>query len=525
MLLNWRSPVKFGQGLWFVAGSVCALTLMQLSMQQFTVTKIGSNLDIGTWTYELMPCEKSDRNTNGPSMVQSFNGDALAEILPRKTPKEIRRWGCDRMETPFIFVHIGKAGGGSVRARIAASSFNFTKDKSSDVDGSFYPIGNRSLARYCDSCLPNHRPSFDVTYEGTIKCHASTPIGHAIGCPTALFRLANFSQKIQGECQLHSDTCHLVYCGHNMFGSEISWLPPAMLRNWWSTYWSGPEDAVLEMWSKLAWNQIWCDSKNLSRPWSKKDYERLYPSCSVPLQRKADARAALSVARKLGLETDITDWSSVYASMPVLRATLIRDPFTWPISKFAWHTNKTDSYVCDQPVTIVNGVPNYFKGSRGAQPHLIGMNDGKPGWLKRMSLGYIFYLCGEDCFVRYAGGAATLEDLERQAENNLRRGFAVVGLMEEVDLFYEMLTARIGYLNTSLNPNVKGSKHESRRDPQISRCRKLFATESFRKTLLDASPELAALVRLYHVAREVNRVQLEELRSCSSLPLGRNIDD
>lgn len=38
----------------------------------------------------------------------------------------IRSWGCQRRnETPFIYVHIGKAGGGHVRARIAASALNY----------------------------------------------------------------------------------------------------------------------------------------------------------------------------------------------------------------------------------------------------------------------------------------------------------------------------------------------------------------------------------------------------------------
>ena len=34
---------------------------------------------------------------------------------------EIRSWGCDLTETPLIFVHNGKSGGGNIRARLAAA--------------------------------------------------------------------------------------------------------------------------------------------------------------------------------------------------------------------------------------------------------------------------------------------------------------------------------------------------------------------------------------------------------------------
>jgi hypothetical protein len=118
--------------------------------------------------------------------------------------------------------------------------------------------------------------------------------------------------------------------------------------------------------------------------------------------------------------------------------------------------------------------------------------------------------------VRYTAGTATLEDLERQAEGNLRQAFAVVGLLEEVDTFYEMLTARVQYMDTSLNPQVRGAKHSTGSSNETEQCRERFQEPDFQATLLERSSELRALNHLYQVAKEVNAFQLQELRACSS---------
>ena len=126
------------------------------------------------------------------------------------------------------------------------------------------------------------------------------------------------------------------------------------------------------------------------------------------------------------------------------------------------------------------------------------------------------YLCGEDCIVRYAAGTATLQDLELQAEDNLRQAFAVVGILDELDTFYEMLTARVQYVDTSLNANVTGSKHSTGKSKEIEYCRTRCREPDFQAKLLESSPELRALQRLYQVGKEVNRFQVAELRECSS---------
>jgi len=42
--------------------------------------------------------------------------------------QSIRSWGCHMTDTPFLFVHIGKAGGGIVRRRLATAALNFTRN-------------------------------------------------------------------------------------------------------------------------------------------------------------------------------------------------------------------------------------------------------------------------------------------------------------------------------------------------------------------------------------------------------------
>lgn len=463
----------------------------------------------------------SPSNQNDPSNSQRMQQvyDPLWHFVPADS-KEIRKWGCNRTETPLIFVHVGKSGGGSVGARIGASSVNYTKEKPGQLDGSYYPLdnnsSNNSKARFVSSCFATHLPSKERTYEGTTPCHASTPLGQAIGCPETLQRIrARQEERRHGECKEDSETCHLVYMGHNFFGSELHWLPVRYLQNWWNTRWSHFMPELLSLWNKLLPDQAWCSATNTSRPITNLDYHKSYEECSIPLQREVDTKAIHALAPQLSVDDTqvITSWSPLYASLPVLRVTVMRDPFTWLISKYFWHRtlkDKENNYTCDN---IQEGI---LQNAGIPRPHEMDMDNSGPGWISRMSLGYIMYLCGEDCIVRYAAGTATLADLELQAEGNLRQAFAVVGILEEVDTFYEMLTARVQYMNTSLNPHVKGATHTTGRRPEITKCKARFQDPEFQAKLLKLSPELQIMNRLYQVAKEVHKFQLEELRECSA---------
>jgi len=445
---------------------------------------------------------------------QQVQESTLWKIPRPKDSKEIRKWGCNKTETPFIFVHIGKAGGGSVRSRIAASSLNYSYTKSGGLeklDGSYYPVSGETKAHFASSCFTRHLPSDEDTYEGTNPCHASTPLGQAIGCPETLQKIRRQEHKRHGECDPFSDTCHLVYVGHNFFGSEMHWLPVQYLKKWWASL--GNDNAITPLWDKLLPDGTWCASKKESRPVKAHNYAHDYEQCSIPLQREVDTKVIHALTNHLSIDESqvITSWSPLYASLPVLRVTVMRDPFSWLVSKYFWHRTKEDGLTCDdvEEATL-------WTNPRITRPHRLKMNKSGPGWVSRMCLGYIMYICGEDCIVRYAAGTATLEDLELQAEGNLRQAFAVVGILEEVDTFYEMLTARVHYIDTSLNSNVSGSKHSTGSFEGIQYCRDRFQDPNFQTQLLELSPELRALHRLYQVAKEVNRFQLQELRECSS---------
>ena len=115
----------------------------------------------------------------------------------------------------------------------------------------------------------------------------------------------------------------------------------------------------------------------------------------------------------------------------------------------------------------------------------------------------------------WADGSITLDDIERQAAYNLRNSFAVVGLLHKTDEFYQMVTQRVFYMDTSLNPEVTGKTHGTGEFAEAARCKELFKKPEFQAELLERSPALAALVRLYKLAVEVNEFQAKELAECS----------
>jgi hypothetical protein len=190
------------------------------------------------------------------------------------------------------------------------------------------------------------------------------------------------------------------------------------------------------------------------------------------------------------------NYAPLYASLPLHRAVMLREPFSWLVSKFSWHHVETRRMKCDDMDKAISNDPSNF------------------GWAYRFCLEYLLALCGDECVNRYEHGMLTLEELEAQAETNLRQSFSVVGLLHETDSFYDMVTARIHYVNMSLNPNVAGARHASSKTVNIIRCSSLFDKKDFQERFKEKLPILAALDRLYKVGVEVNRFQQEELKQC-----------
>ena len=87
----------------------------------------------------------------------------------------------------------------------------------------------------------------------------------------------------------------------------------------------------------------------------------------------------------------------------------------------------------------------------------------------------------------------------------------MVGLLDDTDSFFDMLNDRFSYLNPSL-VNETGFRH--RTNNHLKKNCEQFQNPTFRNKLKAASPAISAISRLYEVAVEVNRFQIEELSKC-----------
>ena len=450
------------------------------------------------------------------------------EVQTLHEESTIRQWGCDRTETPLIYVHIGKSGGGNVRARFAASAINVTKTEWRGNDNSFYPVTiehnkTTAAAQFCNSGHINYRPKAEGRmYEGFTLCNATTPLG-LLGCPEPLAHHKRSS--CDGSCDPWSDTCHQVYVGHNLLGNELHWLPPTYLQNWWkSTQWSHHDTGNMSVANYIKTlqprNRDWCPEVGKPRPTLPSQYTSLYETCQKMHSKRLDTRArdlfSTSTSTHIGgdVEHDV-DFGSLYASMPVLRTVIVRDPFSWLVSKFFWHLyHEADSIpmVCDdvEVATRNDGTTlmSYHASTITEEDNF--------GWAHQFAMEYLTYLCGIDCYLTAFSGVSTIERMERQAASNLRQSFAVVGVLEDgEDNFFDMVSARVRYIDMSLNPHIEGSSHRSGGGEESTRCKAIFNDPGMQQKMIDGSPAIAALVRLFRVGKEVNKFQKEELASCS----------
>jgi hypothetical protein len=522
--------------------------------------------------YSAQSSENEDPEVNTKPLPSSLLWSIETSYL-YTSPKygRIRSWGCQLSTTPLIYVHIGKTGGGTVRARLAASSLNYTKTDYRKLDFSYYPLKRQKpssqmrstfddehRAQFCDSGynLFNLQPT--VMPFRSFQCNASTPLGLAIACPEIYHNiydpdrvqhlkqnnvpvaLNNASDSSQTVARRHpcfyppsSDHAHLVFASHHNFGAEMHWLPARMLSIWWSELWATTksDDRIAEWLESLqtpfniskffGHHASETDDHKLARPWCKGKPRPIYgyagtstfhQACSREMYQPIDELANVAVKKRMARikinSTAGQRWSTLYASLPVLRVTILRDPFSWLCSKFFWHNiDEQFNVTCDDVDVATHG--DWSTLRKIDRPH---------GWARRMALQYLHQLCGDDCVVRsYQGNASNLQEIELQASANLRQGFAVVGIMSDLDEFYDMLNRRVDYLNTALNKHVVGERHESSSQfpEEATRCKHLYRhNRPFQKLILQGSPEMAALQRLYKIGCEVNKFQRTELAQC-----------
>lgn len=489
-----------------VAFSLVALTWPDVNLEKYGVTKRGNSV------LRLFD------DDNSPSMQDDHEYDEYHSYTYKTSSLDIRKWGCHRNETPLIYVHIGKAGGGQVRARFAAAALDFDRDnwRTSTVDKHYYPLPKGEKAKFCNSKNRNHRyidTRWSVkTYEGNNPCNATTPLGMALACPSAYGPPNDFCPG----CDPKHKNCHTVYVSHNQMGSEFHWLPSLYLEDWWNhmgrrlllsdrpssapssnlTIFDQGVKALSRAKNKGA---VWCPWDGSRRPRTHREIADKYYTCGAPLAAKMDSAFHQVYSS--------ADYSPFYASLPLHRVVLVRDPWTWIMSKFFWH--KENQFYMNETTGQKRGIHcrdlsmvEYPESPRG-------------GWANLYLLTYLAYLCGDDCEQRLEAGLMTIEEAEIQAANNLRYSFSVVGLLEETDTFFDMVSSRIAYVNMSLNPHIEGGRHSAKKSKLSIHCSKLYQTQAFQMRFRRAVPLMNTTERLYQLAVQVNRAQQDELNQCT----------
>lgn len=491
---------KQGNILRVITAAIFGLLLLELSYLYRIHRGIEDMSNLKETEIEQIQDDNNIENESVETSQSSHWIEMMQDRMKIDPVTKIRSWGCNLEVSPVIFIHIGKCGGGSARPKFKPTNLG----------------DNGRAPSYCNAVHKYFLPETSGKYkshQGSLQCDALTPLGHAIACPEPVESISKCSQ-----CHVDSETCNQAYVGHNFLGSELHWLPPKLLSSWWeSTFRLSKNESIKHSLSiNNQFNNMSSQRKNLCdiegepiyRPRNEEEYRKYYSLCSEARQSEIDDITMKIFLNELNPDenynTGNMDWSPLYASLPVLRATVVREPFSWLVTKFFWHLprNKVEEleHKCvDADFAIGKSNEREFH------------NIIEEGWANRHGLKYLLFLCGEDCSIRYKKGISSIKDLEKQAEGNLRQSIAVVGLLEDMDTFYQMLTDRVVYLDAVTK---KAGRRNSRESDAKSSCSKQFQDPDFQKELMERSEVIAALVRLYKVAQEVNSFQVEELSQC-----------
>jgi len=418
---------------------------------------------------------------------------------------------------------------------------------------------------------------FGRTHVGTYPCTAATPLGQVLACrpqDTLCNKSSEEDDIVLSSSLTPPPRCDVVYVGHNLIGAELNWLSTEYLVNWWKTteWWSQEQKQLQErqhadgsdsgsivssnnnshMKSDDNDNVVALLRKRLEPivgpmpiPRQLKDVYHVPPTlnCSfpnlekldnldkkmVPYQKCHQAKEKVydSLSRHVAFDSDHADpnsvaWAQMLASIPAMRVTVIRDPFSWLVSKFFWartHRSRDGSLVSPGQSSKVGKLYRNEERTNETVTYVTcdDVEEAAYGWASVYAMTFLYYLCGEHCQGGMADGSMTIDDLEQQAAYNLRNSFAAIGILEKSeDEFFDMLKKRVHYMDTERNLHVHGSEHSSGKGKENQRCKEVFKDPHFREQLSKKAPAVAALDRLYKVALEVNEFQLQELEECSA---------
>lgn len=305
-------------------------------------------IDEPTRTTTMLPSSSATmKEINFDGQNNNNNGDT-----------KIRSWGCHLTQTPLIFVHIGKAGGGHIRARFAAAAWNITRDprdwRRHDLDDSYYPINisnnqhNRhhqyghneshnkltmtSKAYFCNDMyrqhrIPTSREFLGKKYEtSVVYCQATTPLGIAIACPEPAQHMC------RGCNDMSSSTCNTVYVGHVSIGNELHWLPSTMLREWFqSTSWHYDDDEKKSTSFRQHTEQImkgldtlrlgnlnWCPGGDEKKKKEDERHQNMFQKIMQRVKQKYDEREQQQYIQLSNLANKRTDTSTSASTEKVL---------------------------------------------------------------------------------------------------------------------------------------------------------------------------------------------------------------
>ena len=139
-----------------------------------------------------------------------------------------------------------------------------------------------------------------------------------------------------------SSSCHLVYAGHNMIGNEMHWLPNRYLERWWDSIIGRLTNNTVPAWNKIPKVSECMDLKSENLVGNQKVEKK--HECRRVIETQVDSLAQqTAISARWGYipsknrEIIVPSWAPVYASLPVLRVTMTRDPFSWLASKYLWH--------------------------------------------------------------------------------------------------------------------------------------------------------------------------------------------
>lgn len=260
--------------------------------------------------------------------------------------------------------------------------------------------------------------------------------------------------------------CDIVFTTHMLLGAELSVLPETTI-----TKAAHDVEPSMKMTPTLRYASATAKAET-------RDRKHVHSNVS----KTADKRGGLDThVWRAFAKSGVPTWASFYSSLPVLRTVVGREPFSYLASVHDWHWLKTDCRVDME-------------------------------WAEVFARQYMMALCGIDCPVRLAEGLATITQLERQADDNLKQSFAVVGLLNNFSQFESMMRKRFAYTATFGLGKVKGRKHGSKGNSNNSKCKAAFTDASVRALWIERSSAVQMLLRLHRTAVRVNGVQASELQ-------------